>query len=66
MTKSSRNGNRIPVLSAVCCTFLLRTEIPFGGNMILALKENTSSLVLLKLLFGASLTLLEENNIEEE
>lgn len=34
--------------------------------MILALKENTSSLVLLKLLFGASLTLLEENNIEEE
>lgn len=25
------------VLSAVCCTFLLRTEIPFGGNMILAL-----------------------------
>lgn len=31
-------GIASPVLSAVCCTFLLRTEIPFGGNMIWALE----------------------------
>lgn len=54
------------MLSAVCCTFLLRTEIPFGGNAIWALEGKYELFGIAEITFWSQFDIVRGNNIEEE